>query len=275
LFKLAIFERGRFLRLDDSTFAKDRFDYARILLATSSLEVLNISKSILIDGELVELKIIEEWGFAIGEDACLLDDDADSKALIPDKCYDTVAPEISDQVDNLVNNLADDWATDIELDECQHFSNIPYDNNKEEGTVKVVGVCEFSNIPYDNNKEEGTVKVVGVCELEATSKKKYDTDVPIKTIDSNTLQKVEIFGQDNKQLTGTDAQGAVVKIDSHHFVESSKTSLRRKRQNSCPPRVTRSINSGPWSIEWLQDQVYGDVGVVSSSKKASKIKKNI
>ena len=253
MFKLAIFERGRFLRLDDSTFAKDRFDYARILLATSSLEVLNISKSILIDGELVELKIIEEWGFAIGEDACLLDDDADSKALIPDKCYDTVAPEISDQVDNLVNNLADDWATDIELDECQHFSNIP----------------------YDNNKEEGTVKVVGVCELEATSKKKYDTDVPIKTIDSNTLQKVEIFGQDNKQLTGTDAQGAVVKIDSHHFVESSKTSLRRKRQNSCPPRVTRSINSGPWSIEWLQDQVYGDVGVVSSSKKASKIKKNI
>ena len=56
----------------------------------------------------MELKIIEERGFAIGEDACLLDDDVDSKASIPEKCYDNVAPEISDQVDNLVNNLADD-----------------------------------------------------------------------------------------------------------------------------------------------------------------------
>ena len=199
----------------------------------------------------MEIKIIEEWGFAIGEDACLLDDDADSKASIPDKCYDNVAPEISDQVDNLVNNLADDWATDIDIDECQHFSNIP----------------------YDNNKEDGTVKVVGVCEMEATSNKNV-IDVPFKATDNTTLQKVDIYGQEDKQLKETDAQGAGVKVDSHHFVESSKTSLRRKRQNSCPPRTTRSFNLGPWSIEWLQDQVHGDVGVVSSSKQASKIKKN-
>ena len=50
LFKLAIFECGIFLRLNDSTVAKDRFDYARVLLATSSLEVLNFSEIILIDG---------------------------------------------------------------------------------------------------------------------------------------------------------------------------------------------------------------------------------
>jgi len=43
LFKLAIFECGRFLRLDGSTVAKDRFDYTRVLLATSSLEVLKHS----------------------------------------------------------------------------------------------------------------------------------------------------------------------------------------------------------------------------------------
>jgi len=116
LFKLAIFYCGRFLRLDNSIVIKDWFDYARVLLATSSLEVLNFSEIILIDGELVDLKIIEEWDFTIVEDVCLLNDDVDSKASIPGKFYDNVAPEICDQVNNLVNNMADYWAIDIDVD---------------------------------------------------------------------------------------------------------------------------------------------------------------
>lgn len=59
-FKLSVLDCGRFLRLDNSTVAKDRFDYARVLLATSSLDVINFSEKILIDGVVVDLKIIEE-----------------------------------------------------------------------------------------------------------------------------------------------------------------------------------------------------------------------
>jgi hypothetical protein len=135
LFKFAIFECGRFLRLDDSTVAKDRFDYARALLATLSLEIINFSERILIDGVMVDLKIIEEWGFAIGEDACLLEDDVVSNVSIPDNNYDNVAPEIGDKVDNLVNNLADDWATNIDGDECQHLSKILLSDKDEVGNV--------------------------------------------------------------------------------------------------------------------------------------------
>ena len=37
---------------------KDRFDYARVLVSTSSLEVVNCAESILIDGEMVQVMII-------------------------------------------------------------------------------------------------------------------------------------------------------------------------------------------------------------------------
>lgn len=89
-FKLCVSECGRFLRMDNSTISKERFDYARVLLATSSLEVLNYTDKMLIDGVLVELKIIEEWGFSLGEDACLLEDDIVSKVSASDNNFDHV-----------------------------------------------------------------------------------------------------------------------------------------------------------------------------------------
>jgi len=47
---------------------------------------------------------------------------------------------------------------------------------------------------------------------------------------------------------------------------------RPKRQLSCPPMATRSVNSGPWSLECLHDHVHGNAGVVSTSKNNSKQK---
>jgi hypothetical protein len=41
----------------------------------------------------------------------------------------------------------------------------------------------------------------------------------------------------------------------------------RKCTNSCPPRAARSSVSRPWSVEWLNDHVHDDTGIVSSSKK--------
>jgi hypothetical protein len=116
-FKLSVSDCGRFLRLDNCTVAKDRFDYARVLLATSSLDVINFVEKVLIDGQLVELKIIEEWGYAIGEDACLLEEeDVDSKMYVPDNNFDNEVPKVSDQVADLVKNLANDWVgDDVEL----------------------------------------------------------------------------------------------------------------------------------------------------------------
>ena len=50
LFKLCVFECGRFLRTDIQMPDKERFDYYEcILLATSSLEVTNVVDKIMVD----------------------------------------------------------------------------------------------------------------------------------------------------------------------------------------------------------------------------------
>ncbi|PNX64490.1 hypothetical protein L195_g054045, partial [Trifolium pratense] len=51
------------------------------------------------------------------------------------------------------------------------------------------------------------------------------------------------------------------------FGREEHTTLHRKRSESCPPKVSRSINSGPWSLEWLHDHNYGDAGVIFSARK--------
>jgi len=107
-----VFDCDTFLRVDNSTLSKERFDYARILVATSSFEVLNFSNKILIDGVLVELKIIEEWGFSIGEDVCQLEDDVDVTVSILDNKFDHSVPENREHVEDIINNLADDWVVD-------------------------------------------------------------------------------------------------------------------------------------------------------------------
>jgi len=47
-------------------------------------------------------------------------------------------------------------------------------------------------------------------------------------------------------------------------------SIGRQRLCSCTPTAERSIMSGPWSLEWLNDRVHGDVDVIFSSKRKNK-----
>ena len=78
-FKLCILDCGRYLRTDECSVEKERFNYARVLVATTSYEILNCSEEVLIDGEVVTVKIIEEWGFNIGEDACLFEEEDEAR----------------------------------------------------------------------------------------------------------------------------------------------------------------------------------------------------
>ncbi|MCI31728.1 DUF4283 domain protein, partial [Trifolium medium] len=53
-------------------------------------------------------------------------------------------------------------------------------------------------------------------------------------------------------------------------VRSTVRAHRYKRTSSCPPEARRSVISGPWSWEWLNDQNHGDAGVIFSAKKKSR-----
>jgi len=129
VFKLCVYDCGRLMRVDDITLDRDRFDYARVLVSTSSLELINSEASILVDGALFQFKIIEEWGFAIGEDACLVEDtesQGDDRSVMPEDLDDGVGGR---DVDELLNRLSEDWKKE---DEVLHLAPSPVS-----ATVKV------------------------------------------------------------------------------------------------------------------------------------------
>ena len=121
-FKLCVYDCGRLPKIDDITLDRDSFDYARVLVSTSSLNLINSEASILVDGALLQFRIMEEWGVAIGEDACLVDDtesQADDRSVLPEDLDDGVG---GGEVDELLNRLSEDWKKE---DEMLHFAPSP------------------------------------------------------------------------------------------------------------------------------------------------------
>ena len=80
-----------------------------MLIATSSLEVIDTTEKIIVDWLMVDIKIIEEYDFNIGDDVCLYDEDekSDSSSQRND-----VGDEVFD-MDNNVENLTDKIVTDL------------------------------------------------------------------------------------------------------------------------------------------------------------------
>lgn len=91
---------------------KVKFDYARVLIPTSSLKVVNCAKKLVVDGDIVDIKIVEEWGFNIGEDACLFEPDDGTHSSHSN--HDDIGGEAEHNgvdtnflVDKIVNELVD------------------------------------------------------------------------------------------------------------------------------------------------------------------------
>jgi len=108
-FKFCVYDCGRLLRVDDFTLDKARFDYGRVLISTPSLEIINSEAKVLVDSELLDFTIVEEWGFALGEDACL-GNDVESEVDNEDQ-LECVQDEgaVSGDVEALLNHLSEEW----------------------------------------------------------------------------------------------------------------------------------------------------------------------
>jgi hypothetical protein len=59
-FKLCVMNVGRFVRTDECTVDKARLDFARVLISTSQLEILNMTSDFIIDGSLYNINLVEE-----------------------------------------------------------------------------------------------------------------------------------------------------------------------------------------------------------------------
>jgi len=59
-FKLCVMGAGRFIRSDECTVDKARLDFARILISTHLIEIVNSTADIVIDGCTYGIKLVEE-----------------------------------------------------------------------------------------------------------------------------------------------------------------------------------------------------------------------
>jgi hypothetical protein len=107
-FKLCVFECGRFIRADSCSAEKDRLDFARVLIATPDLTIVSKVERVLVDGVQVDIKIVEEWGYAMGEDTCLFEEESGSEPSQDDEGVGFAEPEASKNVDLLVEKFVDE-----------------------------------------------------------------------------------------------------------------------------------------------------------------------
>jgi hypothetical protein len=142
-FKLCVIDCGRFLRTDSCSTDKARFDFARVLIATSSLEVVNCVEKLVIDGQTIEIKIVEEWGFNLGEDVCLLEPDDGTHSSHSD--HDVFRGEVEHNgvnTDFLVDKIVDELAAANKEEPLVHVFN---DNVNGEDEVENKGHPIFSD----------------------------------------------------------------------------------------------------------------------------------
>ena len=110
-FKLCVSHCGKFVRTDECTVDKGRIDFARVLITTTSLEVLNTTTVVLVDGRQVSIKLMEEWGCCLGEDAFLTEEviDLPHKEDIAHQLTDHGLDDTEGDVDALLDDLQRDW----------------------------------------------------------------------------------------------------------------------------------------------------------------------
>ncbi|PNX71513.1 putative sulfate transporter, partial [Trifolium pratense] len=247
-FKLCVFECGRFLRMDSCSADKDRLDYARVLIATPNLDIINRDEIVLVDGTQVEVKIVEEWGYAMGEDTCLFDEECESDTQHSENGEGLVDPEARRNIDLLVERFTEG----LEKDNCDVFPDQGAEVliGKSEDNQLIAKVDEEDEVRVAINSNSSSASVESVC------RKGHLGEPEDQALGKNvSTQKLE----HKKRISSPkedSVPGRCVGIMS-----------RCKRTNSCPPKVSRSIISGPWSLEWLHDHNLGDAGVIFSGCK--------
>lgn len=188
-FKLCVMDCGTFLRSDDMKLDRGRLDFARVLISISSFEIVSRVDKLSIDGQLVEIKITNEWGFNIGEDVCLFEDDEDQKSQ-SDFVEGHGDPKSCKNVDTLIDKIMqelmeEDANSDIEARDVIRIDDVI------ETTVRAVLSVLGSQTQPDKVVDMATSQ----CLPLAAVSRPVCNDVDVAADDGNMLQNDDISTQ--------------------------------------------------------------------------------
>ena len=253
--KLCVFDCGWFLKVDDSSLEKERFDYARVLLSTASLELIKIDATILVDGVLFELKIIEELGFSLGEDVR----DGVNYGTAEVREDDTAREDVK----ALVHQLSEDWEEEGRgHDSVQRYRVILV----EPSVIVGGGLAQLCEKTQKQSCENVSAEVKYG---KAAASLPFGSPMPVVNLhsfgDAKLMHKV---ANNCEQVVNHFVQQADVHVeiqqrgDGVHVTKSRNTIFGdrkiAKHTSSCPPGRVHSVSSRPWSLKWINRQNNAD-----------------
>jgi len=245
-FKLCVFDCGRYLRTDNCSLNRERFDYARVLIATSSIEIVNVSEQLLIDGAMVSIKITEEWGFNFGDDVCLYDEDdkstTSSQGNVEIRDDFALDDNVVEMVDKIVNDLVHADVDGMKMTEVE-----PTTSREVRPNVTAMASSSENCVSAAFTKGSEMDKV-GITRTSTSNGGYFEAGDGAKENEESALRIDEY---------------AVVHRNSRHASSQSSEDDRT------------SIRLGPWSVDWLQNIQKGDIGLISSKhKRLKRVRKN-
>jgi hypothetical protein len=231
------------MRVDTCTEDKERFDYARILLATSSLNIIHADVDILVDDKLLNIKIVEEWGFSIGEDVYLFEDDSvfDGSDITNEHCDHVV----DNDADILANEIAADF---LEKESLKKNSTEPQNILEEDSVVqpsindahlhsKIVDDITCASVNYCYSEDNDSAKA---------SVMHRDLEVLIASKGAANLKQVVINDDASIDSSSNVAAHALLSKRDGRNGEQRKSG---NRTNSCPLGIAalRRRDRGVWN----------------------------
>jgi hypothetical protein len=143
---------------DVCTIDKARMDFARILISTPIIVIVNKTTEFFIDGSKYVIKLVEEWDCNLGEDAFMTEGESDSRHETSSLQNDVDGFEEVQgewEVDDLVNDLHNNWSQhEVKKNELRKAANLmsPKKDSVKDGTgffnVQLSPVLEPMEQPF-------------------------------------------------------------------------------------------------------------------------------
>jgi len=209
--------------------------------------VVNVTEKNLVDGDLVEIKIIEEWGFNMGEEACLFEEDGSTEVT----CSENDAIQEDEVANYHVDVMVDKIARDLDAEEVNDGQS---DNDEW---------CEKVNlevkVPTQHDSPDSPNNVTQEGAFQSKEAESESVGVTFGSDDGDVVHA------SLTRLSGDGKAAAMVDAGPQMFHRK-----RKVKSQSCSQKADQSSQSGPWSVEWLQEVQQGYVGFISSNKKRLK-----
>lgn len=216
-FKVCVKDCGRFLNVDECTSDRGRLDFARVLISTSSVDVLNLTTELLIDGHVYAIKLVEEWGCCLGEDAFLTEDVTDDTHLSKE-----------DVSDHFGEHGSATFKEDVEVlfDDIQQAWEVPDDGLKRSEAISPTAF--LATVSEEQHAERNDTPTQTLSSPFSHQQRVIHVSYTRTAADSHNDLTAEALEKQKAELIGCPPQALPPVLEQqHHFKEVTDDSFKR------------------------------------------------